>query len=33
VLRLVADPNVYLSALNFGGVADEVLGLARARHV
>ena len=30
MLRVVADTNVYVSALNFGGVADEVLRLARA---
>jgi putative PIN family toxin of toxin-antitoxin system len=33
VLRVVADTNVYVSALAFGGVADEVLALARARQV
>jgi putative PIN family toxin of toxin-antitoxin system len=29
VLRVVADTNVYISALNFGGVPDQVLALAR----
>jgi len=28
-LRVVADTNIYISALNFGGVADEVLALGR----
>src|SRR5208337_1109048 len=27
--RLVADTNIYVSALNFGGVAEEVVLLAR----
>lgn len=31
--RLVADTNIYVSALNFGGVAEEVLLLARQRRV
>jgi len=30
VTRVVADTNVYISALNFGGAPDEVLRLARA---
>jgi len=30
VRRIVADTNVYISALNFAGTADEVLGLGRA---
>jgi putative PIN family toxin of toxin-antitoxin system len=29
MLRVVADTNVYISALNFGGVPDQVLALAR----
>jgi uncharacterized protein len=29
VLRVVADTNVYISALNFGGVPDQVLALGR----
>lgn len=29
MIRVVADSNVYISALNFGGVADEVLALGR----
>jgi putative PIN family toxin of toxin-antitoxin system len=29
VFRVVADTNVYISALNFGGAADEVLALGR----
>lgn len=29
MLRVVADTNVYISALNFGGVPDQVLVLAR----
>lgn len=33
MIRMVADTNVYISALNFGGVADEVLGLARSSQV
>lgn len=28
--RVVADTNVYISALNFAGTADEVLALGRA---
>jgi putative PIN family toxin of toxin-antitoxin system len=30
-VRAVADTNAYISALNFGGSAEEVLALARAR--
>ena len=30
-MRAVADTNVYISALNFGGTAEEVLTLARAQ--
>jgi predicted nucleic acid-binding protein len=33
VIRVVADTNVYISALNFGGVADEVLSLARSGEI
>ena len=29
MLRVVADTNVYISALNFGGVPDQVLALTR----
>ena len=29
--RVVADTNIYISALNFAGTADEVLALGRAR--
>jgi putative PIN family toxin of toxin-antitoxin system len=29
MIRAVADTNVYVSALHFGGLADEVLSLAR----
>ncbi len=32
-MRVVADTNVYVSALNFGGTAEEVLALARARAI
>jgi uncharacterized protein len=32
-VRAVADTNVYIPALNFGGAAEEVLALARAREV
>jgi predicted nucleic acid-binding protein len=31
--RLVADTNIFVSALNFGGVAEEVLLLARQRRL
>jgi uncharacterized protein len=30
VLRVVADTNIYISALNFGGAPDRVLALARS---
>jgi putative PIN family toxin of toxin-antitoxin system len=30
VPRVVADTNIYISALNFAGTADEVLALGRA---
>jgi putative PIN family toxin of toxin-antitoxin system len=30
VSRIVADTNIYVSALNFAGTADEVLALGRA---
>ena len=33
MLRVVADTNVYISALNFGGVPDQVLTLARRRRI
>ena len=29
MLRVAADTNIYISALNFGGVPDQVLALAR----
>ncbi len=29
MLRVVADTNIYISALNFGGVPERVLALAR----
>jgi uncharacterized protein len=32
-VRVVADSNVYISALNFGGTAEEVLALGRAQTV
>lgn len=32
-MRVVADTNIYISALNFGGTAEEVLALARARAI
>ena len=32
-MRAVADTNVYISALNFGGAAEEVLALGRAEVV
>lgn len=32
-MRAVADTNVYISALNFGGTAEEVLALGRAQEV
>ncbi len=30
MVRVVADTNIYISALNFAGTADEVLALGRA---
>jgi putative PIN family toxin of toxin-antitoxin system len=33
VIRVVADTNVYISALNFGGTADEVLALGRKQEI
>jgi predicted nucleic acid-binding protein len=30
VPRVVADSNIYISALNFSGTADDVLALGRA---
>lgn len=33
MIRVVVDTNVYISALNFGGVADEVLALARSGEI
>jgi hypothetical protein len=30
VPRIVADTNIYISALNFAGSADKVLALGRA---
>ena len=33
MLRVVADTNIYISALNFGGPPDEVLALARRGRV
>lgn len=32
-MRAVADTNVYISALNFGGTAEEVLTLGRAQAI
>jgi putative PIN family toxin of toxin-antitoxin system len=32
-VRIVADTNVYISALNFGGSSEEVLAHAKARAV
>ena len=32
-MRAVADTNIYISALNFGGTAEEVLALGRAEVV
>ena len=31
MVKGVADTNVYISALNFGGIADEVLALAKTK--
>lgn len=33
MLRAVADTNVYISALNFGGTAEEVFALGRAQEM
>lgn len=33
MIRVVADTNVYISALNFGGIADEVLALGRRQAI
>lgn len=33
MIRVVADTNVYVSALLFGGAPEEVLSLARAGHI
>lgn len=33
MLRIVVDTNIYISALNFGGVPDQVLALARRGRV
>ncbi|MFI5351915.1 MAG: putative toxin-antitoxin system toxin component, PIN family [Candidatus Binatales bacterium] len=33
MLRVVADTNIYISAVNFGGVPDQVLALARRGRV
>ncbi|MGE5446374.1 MAG: putative toxin-antitoxin system toxin component, PIN family [Ignavibacteriales bacterium] len=33
MIRVVADTNVYISALNFGGTADEVLALGRKQEI
>lgn len=33
MVSIVADTNVYISALNFGGIPDEVLALARMGHI
>ena len=33
MISAVADTNVYISALNFGGIPDEVLALARMGHI
>lgn len=32
-MRAVADTNVYISALNFGGTAEEVLALGRTQAI
>ena len=32
-MRVVADTNIYISALNFGGIAEEVLTLGRAQAI
>jgi putative PIN family toxin of toxin-antitoxin system len=33
VVRITADSNIYISALNFGGVPDKLLELARAGEI
>jgi putative PIN family toxin of toxin-antitoxin system len=33
VLRVVADTNIYISALNFGGAPAQILALARRRQI
>ena len=33
MLRVVADTNVFISALNFGGTCEEVLALARSSRI
>ena len=33
MLRVVADTNIFISALNFGGTCDEVLSLARRNRI
>ncbi|MGO9453798.1 MAG: putative toxin-antitoxin system toxin component, PIN family [Candidatus Binataceae bacterium] len=33
MLGVVADTNIYISALNFGGIPDEVLAFARRRRI
>jgi len=33
VIRVVADTNIYVSALNFGGVSDQILSLARRKRI
>jgi putative PIN family toxin of toxin-antitoxin system len=33
VLRVTADSNIYISALNFGGAPDKLLDLARAGEI
>lgn len=32
-MRAVADTNVYISALNFGGTAEEILAMGRAQAI
>ena len=33
MIRIVADTNIYVSALHFGGVAEQVLALARQQRI
>lgn len=33
MIRIVADTNIYISALNFGGTADRVLALGRRQAI